>query len=68
MTTMTDAEKKFLEGLTKLTLETGVVIGGCGCCGSPFLDDAKSLRAKRVTGGEYTYGDSVEFVGKDGGE
>ena len=28
---------KFLKGLRKLTKETGLEIGGCGCCGSPFL-------------------------------
>ena len=28
----------FLVGLTKLTMETGVEIGGCGCCGSPYLN------------------------------
>lgn len=38
---MTDNEKKFLIGLAMLTRETGVEIGGCGCCGSPFLLDAK---------------------------
>ena len=29
--------KKFLVGLEKLTRETGVVVKGCGCCGSPWL-------------------------------
>lgn len=27
----------FLKGLEKLTIETGIKIHGCGCCGSPFL-------------------------------
>lgn len=27
----------FLEKLSELTRETGIVIGGCGCCSSPFL-------------------------------
>ena len=27
----------FLEGLTKLSRETGIIVGGCGCCNSPFL-------------------------------
>ena len=33
----------FLAELTALTLKHGIQIGGCGCCGSPFLDptDAK---------------------------
>jgi hypothetical protein len=34
---MTDKEKEFLIGLTELTKRTGVVISGCGCCGSPNL-------------------------------
>jgi hypothetical protein len=34
---MTDNERAFLIGLEKLTRETGVAIGGCGCCGSPSL-------------------------------
>lgn len=29
--------KLFLEKLTKLTRETGIEIGGCGCCNSPWL-------------------------------
>jgi hypothetical protein len=32
-----EQEAAFLEGLRVLTLQTGVVIGGCGCCGSPSL-------------------------------
>lgn len=27
----------FLEDLSKLTRKHGIKIGGCGCCGSPFL-------------------------------
>lgn len=38
MKVLSKAEKKFLIGLEKLTRETGIVIGGCGCCGSPFLN------------------------------
>lgn len=34
---MNKQEQAFIEGLTKLTRETGIVIAGCGCCGSPFL-------------------------------
>lgn len=29
----------FLEKLNELTLSYGIVIGGCGCCGSPYLLD-----------------------------
>ena len=33
----------FLVELAALTIKHGIKIGGCGCCGSPFLDptDAK---------------------------
>lgn len=31
------AVKAFLKDLTKLSLKHGITIGGCGCCGSPWL-------------------------------
>ena len=27
----------FLEDLTALTIKHQIVIGGCGCCGSPYI-------------------------------
>jgi hypothetical protein len=38
---MNDREKEFLIGLRELTNKTGVAIGGCGCCGSPFMYETK---------------------------
>lgn len=32
-------KNEFLIGLAKLTRETGIIIGGCGCCDSPFIYD-----------------------------
>lgn len=29
----------FLEELSSLTMRYGIAIGGCGCCGSPYLMD-----------------------------
>jgi hypothetical protein len=37
---MTDNEKAFLKGLTALSKKHGVVIWGCGCCGSPLIEEA----------------------------
>lgn len=38
---MTSKERldKFLEELSELTNKYGFVIGGCGCCGSPWVDE-----------------------------
>lgn len=51
---MTENEKRFLEGLEVLTKETGVVVGGCGCCGSPYLTCTDSKPDKNMNG-KYTY-------------
>lgn len=41
---MTETEKKeneaqFLRQLSKLTNDYGLLVDGCGCCGSPFLTE-----------------------------
>lgn len=52
----TEREQQFLDGLTELTKRTGVVIAGCGCCGSPFLvDDLPVTEDGRYTISEYSY-------------
>lgn len=30
----------FLKELTNLSLSYGIIVGGCGCCGSPYLESA----------------------------
>jgi Zn-finger nucleic acid-binding protein len=44
-TTDDQTTREFLDELTKLSDRYGVVIGGCGCCGSPWLD---KLNGERV--------------------
>ena len=55
----TDAERAFLIGLEKLSRETGVVVGGCGCCGSPYLfeeaDMSKGAGYGWTSGGDVTW-------------
>lgn len=36
-TKLTERTRCFIEALTKLCEEYGASIGGCGCCGSPWL-------------------------------
>jgi hypothetical protein len=31
--------EKFIKELTELSRRHGIIIGGCGCCGSPFVRD-----------------------------
>jgi hypothetical protein len=37
MRKISEKEKEFLIGLEKISRETGVIVEGCGCCGSPSL-------------------------------
>lgn len=36
---MNERQKAFVLELTELTKRHGIAIGGCGCCGSPYLVD-----------------------------
>jgi len=50
----------FLKDLTELSEKHGVIIGGCGCCGSPRLeefDDINEDHPFEVTGGWYEVDD-----------
>ena len=55
---MRENERKFLVGLEKLSRETGVVIGGCGCCGSPYL---REMGAESSQSG-YGFGSTGEVL------
>lgn len=39
-----DNEKAFLKALTKLTKQYNISIGGCGCCGSPWIVHEAKIR------------------------
>lgn len=40
---MEEKKKQFILGLAELTRKYGIAIGGCGCCGSPFLCDPEDV-------------------------
>jgi len=60
METINEKEVLFLIGLEKLTRDTGIEIGGCGCCGSPYLDQAE-ITDKR-SGYGYGYASEVLWI------
>ena len=56
MTNNVEAEKIFLDMLATLTIKHGFAIGGCGCCGSPYVYPV-DVPGQR---GEYVYVDTAE--------
>ncbi len=47
---MNEAERKlaFLLELRELTIKHGIAIGGCGCCGSPWLYETTDVSNERA--------------------
>ena len=43
MSDISEAERQFIVLLEKATRETGIIVTGCGCCGSPSLDKTEHL-------------------------
>jgi bacterioferritin-associated ferredoxin len=53
-------EQEFLRGLAELSRRTGIIIGGCGCCDSPFLEVMTEEEAHPDAG--YALIDEVRWV------
>jgi hypothetical protein len=51
MTVDIDKERynAFLKELTKITKKHKIAIGGCGCCGSPYLVSVEKSKGTRYT-------------------
>ena len=62
---MTDAEQAFLNDLTELTKKHKIEIGGCGCCGSPWLTAKEDIHqhGRYIINKSYTQ--QVVFVEPD---
>ena len=59
---MTDQEREFLIGLRELTIRTGMTIGGCGCCGSPFVDNMEDKERAVLDSSGYVLCPEVKWV------
>lgn len=59
---MDDKEKAFLIGLEKLTRETGITIGGCGCCSSPYLSELEESESEEGAGYGFGYAGMVKWL------
>lgn len=62
---MTKELDLFLDELSKLSEKRGLYIGGCGCCGSPFIynnDDELQLLEIEFHNGKYISTDDREVT------
>jgi len=58
--------KRFLSELSILSRETGIVVIGCGCHGSPWIEDYDLSSDERYTIYEFKPRSTVYLVGGDG--
>jgi len=61
-----ERQKQFLIELRELTIKHGIAIGGCGCCGSPFLVMDKDISDERA-GYRHDEGDELEWIAPSDG-
>lgn len=63
MTANNEQRKAFLEELSALSVRHKLVIGGCGCCGSPSVDplDDNEVAGYAYKGGSGRYDDPLEW-------
>ena len=62
MEELSEKERAFLIGLEKLTRKTGIKIGGCGCCGSPFLSEVGETALAVAAGYGRGYNDEIRWI------
>jgi len=56
--------ENFLEELAELSHKYGIVIEGCGCCGSPYLNETLTENEFYKTG-HYEYYNNLEYIIQD---
>jgi hypothetical protein len=62
MKTENERKVEFLIGLARLSRETGIAIGGCGCCGSPSLDALDPEELDERAGYGYGHAGEVSWI------
>jgi len=55
-----ERQKQFLIELRELTIKHGIAVGGCGCCGSPYLMDADV--SDQWAGYTHDNGEEIEWI------
>ena len=58
---MTENEENFIKELTALSKKYKVIIGGCGCCGSPYVSACDIDKDKFVNEAGYSYDDYLDW-------
>jgi len=59
---MNENQRLFIIELTALSRKYRVGIGGCGCCGSPYLTDLKPEDLPKEAGYTQDDGDSLTWI------
>lgn len=56
-----ERQAAFLRELSELSKKYGIVVDGCGCCGSPFIYEAEEAEAIQEL--EYTVDKEGNYLG-----
>lgn len=57
--------KDFLKDLTKLSRKHKITIGGCGCCGSPYLVEIKKSGRYVIENIETSTPEKLQWINED---